>query len=67
MVENCKEEYITFEFEGDIPITLNTEKMRNATPNILERYRIPSDRYFEKAEENQDSEAESFEIPEKEI
>ena len=64
MVENCKEEYITFEFEGDVPITLNTEKMRNATPNILERYRIPSDRYFESAVENQDSEAQSFEISE---
>lgn len=47
MVEQCKEEYITFEFEGDIPVTLNIGKLRAATPRILDRYRIPADRFFE--------------------
>ena len=47
MVENCKEEYITFEFENDVPVTLNINKLRAATPHILDRYRIPADRFFE--------------------
>ena len=46
-VENSKNEYITFEFEGDIPITLNIGKLREATPKILDRYSIPADRFFE--------------------
>ena len=47
MVENCKDEYITFEFENDIPVTLNIGKLREATPRILERYNITADRFFE--------------------
>ena len=47
MVESCKDEYITFEFGGDMPVTLNIGKLRDATPHILERYRIPADRFFE--------------------
>jgi len=47
MVEQCKDEYITFEFEGDVPVTLNIRKLREATPRILDRYRIPGDRFFE--------------------
>ena len=46
MVENCKDEYITFMFEEDTPVTLNLAKLRAATPRILERYRIPADRYL---------------------
>ena len=47
LVESCKDEYITFEFEGDIPVTLNIGKLREATPRILERYHITADRFFE--------------------
>ena len=47
MVEKCKDEYITFEFESDVPVTLNINKLRTATPHILDRYRIPADRFFE--------------------
>ena len=46
MVENCKDEYITFMFEDDMPVTLNLAKLRAATPRILERYRISADRYL---------------------
>ena len=48
LVESCRDEYITFEFEGDVPVTLNVGKLRDATPRILERYHIPADRFFEK-------------------
>ena len=37
-VESCKDNYLTFEFEDDIPVTLNIGKIRKATPRILERY-----------------------------
>ena len=47
MVESCKDEYITFEFENDIPVTLNIGKLRAATPRILDRYHINADRFFE--------------------
>ena len=47
LVESCKDEYITFEFEVDIPFTLNIGKLREATPRILERYHITADRFFE--------------------
>jgi len=47
LVESCQDEYITFEFEGDIPVTLNIGKLREATPRILERYHITADRFFE--------------------
>ena len=46
MVENCKDEYITFMFEEDTPVTLNLARLRAATPRILERYRVPADRYL---------------------
>ena len=48
MVENCKDEYITFMFEEDTPVTLNLTKLRAATPRILERYRVSSDRYLKR-------------------
>ena len=48
LVESCRDEYITFEFEGDVPVTLNVGKLRDATPRILERYHITADRFFEK-------------------
>ena len=47
LVESCQDEYITFEFEGDVPVTLNIGKLRAATPRILERYHITADRFFE--------------------
>lgn len=47
MVENCKDEYITFLFDGNTFVTLNIGKLRAATPRILDRYRIPVDRYIE--------------------
>ena len=51
LVEDCKDEYITFLFENDRPITLNVDKLKKATPQILDRYRIPSDRFFEECSE----------------
>ena len=50
MVEECADEYITFVFEEDYPVTLNIRKLREATPHILERYRVPADRHFEETE-----------------
>ena len=47
LVEHCEDEYITFLFENDRPITLNVDKLKKATPQILDRYRIPADRFFE--------------------
>ncbi len=47
LVESCKDEYITFEFEGDIPVTLNIGRLREATPRILDRYHITADRFLE--------------------
>ena len=46
MVEKCRDKYITFMFEEDTPVTLDLEKLRAATPKILERYRVPADRYL---------------------
>lgn len=43
-VESARGEFITFAFEEDPPVTLDTKKMREATPKILARYRIPADR-----------------------
>ena len=45
-VESCRDKYITFMLEEDIPVTLDLEKLRTATPRILERYRVPTDRYL---------------------
>ena len=59
MVETCKDDYITFEFEGDLPVTLNAEKAREATPRILERYRIQSDRHFESTTINPETDPQS--------
>ncbi len=45
MVETCQSEFITFSVNGhDLPITLDTKKIRDATPRILKRYRVPADR-----------------------
>ena len=46
IVESCRDEYITFMFTDDLPVTLNLGKLRAATPRILKRYRIPADRYM---------------------
>lgn len=46
IVESCRDEYITFMFAEDLPVTLNLGKLRAATPRILQRYRIPADRYM---------------------
>lgn len=48
MVETCESEFITFSLGDDLPIILDTKKIRNATPRILERYRIPADRCLKK-------------------
>ena len=45
-VESCRDKYITFMLEEDIPVTLDLEKLRASTPRILERYRVPADRYL---------------------
>ena len=47
-VENCRDRYITFMFEDHTPVTLDLEDLRAATPRILERYRIPTDRYLKR-------------------
>lgn len=43
-VEGAKGEFIIFALEDDPPVILDTKKIREATPRILERYRIPADR-----------------------
>ena len=47
-VEQCKDEYITFNFAEDWPVILNLKHLREATPRIMERYQIPADRYLKK-------------------
>ena len=41
-----RDKYITFMFDEDTPVTLDLEKLSAATPRILERYRVPADRYL---------------------
>jgi len=48
LVDNCKDEYITFNFAEDLPVILNLKHLREANPRILERYRVPADRYLKK-------------------
>ena len=45
-VEKCRDEYITFTFDDDLPVILNLRHLREATPRILGRYRVPADRYL---------------------
>ena len=33
-------------FEDDVPVTLDLAKLRAETPRILERCRVPADRYL---------------------
>lgn len=44
LVDNCRSGFITFKLGNGIPIMLDAKKLREATPRILERYRIPADR-----------------------
>jgi len=45
IIENSKDEFITMTFGAqNYPVTLDLAKLRAATPDILERYRIPADR-----------------------
>ena len=43
-VDKCKSQYITFTMQDGRPITLDIQRLRNATPRILKRYRIAADR-----------------------
>ena len=47
-VEKCDGEYITFTFADDLPVILNLKHLREAGPRILERYRVPADRFLNK-------------------
>jgi S1-C subfamily serine protease len=44
VIEKTKGEFVIFAFEEDPPIILDAKKMREATPRIMERYRVPADR-----------------------
>lgn len=44
LIENSKERFIEIKLENKGRVVLELSKMKNATPRILERYRIPSDR-----------------------
>ncbi len=45
IVENSKEEFITFSFgKNEQPVTLNLPELRKATTDILRRYHVPADR-----------------------
>ena len=46
LVDNCRRGFITFKMESGVPIMLDAKKLREATPRILERYRVPADRCF---------------------
>ena len=46
IVEKCEDEYITFNFDEDLPIILNLKHLREATPRIMKRYRVPADRFL---------------------
>ncbi|MBQ4480349.1 MAG: trypsin-like peptidase domain-containing protein [Victivallales bacterium] len=44
-IENSEEEFITLTLgENDYPVTLDLKKLRDSTPAILKRYRVPADR-----------------------
>lgn len=45
-VEQCKDEYINFTFANDLPLIMNLKHLREANPRIMERYRVPADRYL---------------------
>lgn len=44
LVDGCRSEFITFKMKNGVPIMLDADKLRASTPQILERYRVPSDR-----------------------
>ena len=44
VVDGCKSQYITFTMQDGRPITLDIQRLRDATPRILKRYRIAADR-----------------------
>ena len=44
LVDNCRSGFITFKLENGIPIMLDAKRLHDATPWILEGYRIPEDR-----------------------
>ena len=44
VADGCKEQYITFTMQDGRPITLDIQRLRDATPRILKRYRVPADR-----------------------
>ncbi len=44
-IEACQDEFVTFAFgEDEFPMTLSLKELREATPAILQRYRVPADR-----------------------
>ncbi len=44
LVDRCKSKAITFKLKNGVPIMLDTQKLREATSQILERYNVPNDR-----------------------
>lgn len=46
LVDGCRGEFITFQLESGVPLMLDVKKLREATPRILKRCRVPSDRCF---------------------
>ncbi len=43
-IDRCKGRFVTFTLINGMPLTLDIQRMKAATPRILERYRIPADR-----------------------
>ena len=46
LVDDCRDGVIIIKLEDGLPIMLDAKKLREATPRILKRYRVPSDRYL---------------------
>jgi S1-C subfamily serine protease len=44
MVDNCSDEWLQFDLEGETPVALPVAEARAATPSILARNMMPSDR-----------------------
>jgi len=46
LVDRCRSGFITFKLDNGVPLMLDVQKLRDATPQILEQYRIPADRHL---------------------
>ena len=54
-IDRCKGRFVTFTLINGMPLTLDIQRMKAATPRIMERYRIPADRSLGFVKKDHDS------------